>query len=135
MSLSAYRVRASIAVSDIDRAARFYEEQLGLTAVEAHSNESRIYACAGDTSLHVYRSAGSAGTARGTVATWYVSDLEQVVDALQSTGVTFERYDDPGLRADDKGIHELDDGRVAWFMDPDGNTFALEERGSIGLSG
>jgi hypothetical protein len=37
-------------------------------------------------------------------------------------------YDDPALRADDRGIHELDDGRVAWFRDPDGNTFAIEER-------
>ena len=35
--------------------------------------------------------------------------------------------DDPALRADEKGIHELGDGRVAWFSDPDGNTFAIEE--------
>jgi predicted enzyme related to lactoylglutathione lyase len=31
------------------------------------------------------------------------------------------------LQADEKVIHELGDGRVAWFRDPDGNTFAIEE--------
>jgi hypothetical protein len=56
-----------------------------------------------------------------------VDDLEAVIDELRSSGVTFERYDDPGLKADEKGIHDLRDGRVAWFSDPDGNTFAIEE--------
>jgi hypothetical protein len=41
--------------------------------------------------------------------------------------VRFERYDDPTLKTDEKGIHELTDGRVAWFEDPDGKTFAIEE--------
>ena len=61
------------------------------------------------------------------MATWYVGDLEEVVDELRSSGVTFERYDDPSLKTNEKGIHELDDGRVAWFKDPDGNTLAIEE--------
>ncbi|MGH2982782.1 MAG: hypothetical protein ACRDK5_00780 [Solirubrobacterales bacterium] len=26
-----------------------------------------------------------------------------------------------------EGIHELADGRVAWFKDPDSNTFAVEQ--------
>jgi hypothetical protein len=65
--------------------------------------------------------------ATATLATWSVSDLDRVVDELSSAGVTFERYDDPALKADERGIHELDDGRVAWFSDPDGNTFAIEQ--------
>ncbi|MGH2805147.1 MAG: VOC family protein, partial [Thermoleophilaceae bacterium] len=60
--------------------------------------------------------------------TWYVADLEQVVDELSANGVIFERYDDPALMTDEKGIHELGDGRVAWFKDPDGNTFAVEQQ-------
>jgi catechol 2,3-dioxygenase-like lactoylglutathione lyase family enzyme len=127
MSLSGYKVRTSIAVSDLARAAQFYERTLGLSAVETGPDESRIYACGGDTSLHVYASPGNAGKATATLATWHVDDLEAVVDELQSSGVTFERYDDPSLKADEKGIHELDAGRVAWFKDPDGNTFAVEE--------
>jgi catechol 2,3-dioxygenase-like lactoylglutathione lyase family enzyme len=127
VSLSGYKVRASIAVSDIARAEEFYEGKLGLAATEVQPDESRIYACGGDTSLHVYASPGHAGKATSTLATWYVTDLEEVVDELGSRGVTFERYDDPTLKADEKGIHELGDGRVAWFKDPDGNTFALEQ--------
>jgi catechol 2,3-dioxygenase-like lactoylglutathione lyase family enzyme len=127
MSLSGYKVRTSIAVSDISRAAEFYEGKLGLSAAETQPDESRIYPCGGDTSLHVYASPGHAGKATATLATWYVADLEEVVDELRSSGVTFEHYDDPSLKADEKGIHELGDGRVAWFKDPDGNTFAVEE--------
>ena len=127
MGLSAYKVRTSIAVSDIARAAEFYEGKLGLPAGEEQADESRIYACGGDTSLHVYVSPAHAGRAPATLATWYVEGLEQVVDELSSTGVTFQRYDDPVLKTDEKGIHELGDGRVAWFSDPDGNTFAIEE--------
>jgi catechol 2,3-dioxygenase-like lactoylglutathione lyase family enzyme len=127
MSLSTYRVRTSIAVSDIARAAEFYEGKLGLTAGEDQFDESRIYACGGDTSLHVYESPAHAGKATATLATWYVADLEHVVDELGSKGVTFQRYDDPTLKADTKGIHEFGDISVAWFKDPDGNTFAIEQ--------
>jgi catechol 2,3-dioxygenase-like lactoylglutathione lyase family enzyme len=127
MSLSSYKVRTSIAVSDIARAAEFYEGRLGLRPGEVQSDESRIYACGGGTSLHVYESPTDAGGGSATLATWYVADLEQVVDELGSRGVTFERYDDPALKTDETGIYELDDGRVAWFKDPDGNTFAIEQ--------
>jgi catechol 2,3-dioxygenase-like lactoylglutathione lyase family enzyme len=127
MSLSEHEVRASIAVSDISRAAEFYEGKLGLPAGPEQSDESRIYACGGDTSLHLYVSPTGAGGASATLATWYVPDLDAVVDELASKGVTFDRYEDPVLKTDEKGIHELDDGRVAWFKDPDGNSFAIEE--------
>jgi hypothetical protein len=53
--------------------------------------------------------------------------VSEIVDELSSKGVTFERYDDPVLKTDERGIHELGDGRVAWFKDPDGNTFAIED--------
>jgi catechol 2,3-dioxygenase-like lactoylglutathione lyase family enzyme len=127
MSLSAHEVRPSIAVSDISRAAEFYEGQLGLRAGPEQSDESRVYPCGGGTSLHIYVSPAPSVKGTATLATWYVADLEQVLEELASAGVTFERYDDPALKADEKGIHELDDGRVAWFSDPDGNTFAIEE--------
>lgn len=127
MSLSAYKVRPSIAVTDISRAADFYERKLGLRAGPEQPDESRIYVCAGDTSLHVYVSPTHAGAATATLATWDVPHLDLVVDALTSRGVTFERYDDPVLETNDKGIHEMADGRVAWFKDPDGNGLAIEE--------
>jgi catechol 2,3-dioxygenase-like lactoylglutathione lyase family enzyme len=128
VSLRGYRVSPSIAVSDISEAAQFYEGKLGLQPGPEQSDESRIYPCAGDTALHVYVSPTPAATGSGTLATWYVPDLDRLVDELGAAGVAFERYDDSALTADERGIHELDHGRVAWFSDPDGNTFAIEER-------
>jgi catechol 2,3-dioxygenase-like lactoylglutathione lyase family enzyme len=127
MSLSSHKVRPSIAVSDMARAREFYEGKLGLSAGDEQPDDSRIYACGGDTSLHVYASPAHAGKATGTLATWYVADLEQVVDKLIASGVTFEHFDDSTLKTDQKGIHELAEGRVAWFKDPDGNTLAIEQ--------
>jgi catechol 2,3-dioxygenase-like lactoylglutathione lyase family enzyme len=128
MGLSAYEVRASIGVSDITRAAAFYEGKLGLAAGAEQADESRVYPCGGGTSLHVYAGPAHASPSGATLATWYVDDVERVVDDLSSRGVTFDRYDDSVLKTDEKGIHELADGRVAWFKDPDGNTFAIEGR-------
>jgi catechol 2,3-dioxygenase-like lactoylglutathione lyase family enzyme len=125
MSLSTYRLSPSIAVSDMALARQFYEGQLGLSAVQAGADGSRVYASRGDTSLHVYPSPAHAGSSTATLATWYVDDVEQVVDELSSRGVTFEHYE--GLTTDDRGISpRAGGGKVAWFKDPDGNTFAVE---------
>ena len=126
MSLSNYNVTASIAVSDMARAVEFYEGRLGLSADGVRLDGSRMYACGGGSALHVYPSP-SAGQTTATLATWHVADLAQVIDELSANGVTFERYDDPALQSDDGGIHQLGDGQVAWFRDPDGNTFAVEQ--------
>jgi catechol 2,3-dioxygenase-like lactoylglutathione lyase family enzyme len=125
MSLSGYRLNASIAVSDMAPAREFYERKLGLSAVRAGADGSQIYASGGDESLHVYPSAAHAGRSTATLATWYVDDVERVVDELGSNGVTFEHYDE--VTADEKGISpRAGGGKVAWFKDPDGNTFAVE---------
>jgi catechol 2,3-dioxygenase-like lactoylglutathione lyase family enzyme len=127
MGLSSYKVSASVAVSDMARAEAFYEGKLGLLGVDDPADGSHRYTCGDGTSLHVYVSPANAGKATGTSATWYVPNLEHVVDELSANGVTFERYDDPQLPTDWRGIHSLGDGQVAWFKDPDGNTFAIEQ--------
>jgi catechol 2,3-dioxygenase-like lactoylglutathione lyase family enzyme len=125
MSLSSYKLSASIAVSDMARAKEFYEGKLGLSAVRAQADGSQIYASGGDASLHVYSSSAHAGKSTATLATWYVDDVERVVDELSSGGVTFEHYEE--LTTDEKGISpRAGGGKVAWFKDPNGNTFAVE---------
>jgi catechol 2,3-dioxygenase-like lactoylglutathione lyase family enzyme len=125
MSLSTYRLNPSIAVSDMARAQEFYEGKLGLSVVQAGADGSRVYAAGGDTSLHVYPSPTHAGSSTATLATWYVDDVERVLDELSSRGVTFEHYE--GLTTDERGISpRAGGGKVAWFKDPDGNTFAVE---------
>jgi catechol 2,3-dioxygenase-like lactoylglutathione lyase family enzyme len=125
MSLSRYKLNVSIAVSDMARATDFYEGRLGLSAAGDQADVSRIYATGGETSLHVYPSPAHAGGSTATLATWYVDDVDRVVDELSSGGVTFARYE--GLTADERGISpRAGGGKVAWFKDPDGNTFAVE---------
>jgi catechol 2,3-dioxygenase-like lactoylglutathione lyase family enzyme len=126
MSLTGYQVSPQIAVSDMARAAEFYEGKLGLSPGEGSRNGSRTYRCGAGSSLHVYASPAHAGKATATVARWEVADLERVIDELTSKGVTFEQYDEP-VKTDERGVHDSGYGRVAWFKDPDGNTFALEQ--------
>jgi catechol 2,3-dioxygenase-like lactoylglutathione lyase family enzyme len=129
MPLSTYELRTSIAVSDIDRAVAFYEGKLGLPLVKSAPSAriaagSRIYASGGGPALNVYQSA-TAGTTEATLAVWYVDDLDRVVEELTAAGVEFVRYEQ--FEHDDKGITpRAGGGRIAWFQDPDGNTFALE---------
>jgi catechol 2,3-dioxygenase-like lactoylglutathione lyase family enzyme len=129
MPLSDFTVRASIAVSDIRRAADFYEGGLGLSALQSApsakiADGSRVYGSGGGPALNVYQSA-TAGNSRATMATWYVDDIEQIVDELAAAGVEFVRYDE--FEHDADGITaRAGGGRIAWFQDPDGNTFAIE---------
>jgi catechol 2,3-dioxygenase-like lactoylglutathione lyase family enzyme len=126
MSLSDSKVTATIAVSDLDRAKQFYEGKLGLSAVRGMENEQVVvYQCGDGSELLVYQSE-HAGKATATVATWGVDDVEAAVDELTSGGVVFEQYDEP-MKTDEKGIHRSEEGGVAWFKDPDGNTIAVGE--------
>jgi catechol 2,3-dioxygenase-like lactoylglutathione lyase family enzyme len=125
MSLNSFDLNVSIAVSDMTRATEFYERKLGLSVAQAGADGSRIYATGGSAALHVYPSPARAGMSTATLATWYVDDVERVVDELSSIGVTFEHYE--GVTTDQKGISpRAGGGKVAWFKDPDGNTFAIE---------
>ncbi|MEU4558624.1 VOC family protein [Actinoplanes sp. NPDC023936] len=129
MPLDQYPVRASIAVSDIDVAVAFYEGKLGLPVVETGPSAriaggSRIYGSGGGPALNVYQST-TAGTTEATLATWYVDDLDRVVGELTEAGVEFARYEQ--FEHDARGITaRAGGGRIAWFRDPDGNTFAVE---------
>jgi catechol 2,3-dioxygenase-like lactoylglutathione lyase family enzyme len=55
------------------------------------------------------------------VVTWMVDDLDRVVDELSAKGITFEQYDLPGLKTDERGIADAGNVKGAWFKDPDGN--------------
>jgi len=79
--------------------------------------------------MHVYSSPGHAGKSATTPASWYVDDVEGVVDELASKGVAFERYDRGPIVTGDKGIATFDGGaRVAYFKDPDGNTLSIAQQ-------
>lgn len=130
MSLRTARVSAQIAVADEARAREFYEGKLGLVPSDEELEGSWTYRCGEGTSLHLYVSPDHAGRATGTVARFDVSSTERAVDELRATGVAFEHYDAP-VATDEKGIHDTGYGKVAWFRDPDGTTFAVEEVATV----
>jgi catechol 2,3-dioxygenase-like lactoylglutathione lyase family enzyme len=114
-----------IAVKDLDRARRFYEDTLGLTTKEEWGGEGMTME-SGGTLINIYKSE-FAGTNRATALTFQVDDAEKEVDELKGKGIFFEHYDLPGLepRGDlyvgEKGF------KTAWFKDPDGNILSMIE--------
>lgn len=129
MGLSDFPVRASIGVTDIRRAVDFYEGVLGLEkAGEGPSADieggGRSYRAGGGTMLNVFETP-NAGGVKSTVATWYVDELDTVLDELTHAGAVIPRYD--GLGQNERGIApRAGGGRIFWVADPDGNTIAIE---------
>ena len=115
-----------IAVKDLDRARKFYEDKLGLKAKETMGGEV-FEVKSGDTTFEVYRSE-FAGTNKATALNFEVDDIESEVGALKEKGIFFEKYNVEGLTP--KGdIYEGEGIKTAWFKDPDGNILSLiEER-------
>jgi catechol 2,3-dioxygenase-like lactoylglutathione lyase family enzyme len=126
MRLRDATVGALMAVSDLDRARRFYEQQLGLVPGEEEPQGVR-YPCADGTGIFVYLSPENAGKSPATVAGWLVEELDETMDELASRGVSFEQYDQPGLTTDERGVFDSGRFRAAWIKDPDGNTMAITE--------
>jgi catechol 2,3-dioxygenase-like lactoylglutathione lyase family enzyme len=125
MSLSEYKVIAGLAVSDMARSRGFYEGELGLR-VGIDSGDNVAYRCGEGTVLHVYLSPGHAGNSTATLASWYVDDVDGVVEELSERGVVFERYDEGPILTDEKGIATFESGaKVAYLRDPDGNTLSI----------
>ncbi len=119
---------AIVAVSDIDRARRFYQDTLGLKLIQdgGEDMDGVLVFRTGSTTLTVYRSE-FAGTNKANAVTWNMGgDLESTVSDLRDKGVTFEQYDIPGMTWRD-GVHEAGDVKLVWFKDPDGNILHLIE--------
>jgi catechol 2,3-dioxygenase-like lactoylglutathione lyase family enzyme len=117
---------ANLAVKDLSRAKQFYEGTLGFEPVGHEGDELIVYR-SGKTTFNVYRSK-EAGTNKATAVTWTVGDnVKAVVQELKAKGVTFERYDLPGLTLEGD-VHVGDGMQVAWFKDPDGNILNIVSR-------
>ncbi len=126
--LSDSRVEANIPASDLNRAREFYADKLGLTPTEEFGGESLSYRTAGGTSFNVYRTQ-YAGQAGHTIAQWHVDDLDAEVRDLKAKGVTFEKYDMPGVDWDGEIAVLPGMGRAAWFKDSEGNILCVDQAG------
>ncbi len=109
----------TVAVTDIDRAKRFFQEQVGLPLFDETPFTLRFGA--GKGTLAVRRGQPNVGQ---TAAHFEVDDLEGVIRDLTSRGVTFEDYETPKTT---NFIAQIGPARAAWFKDPDGNVFGVRE--------
>jgi catechol 2,3-dioxygenase-like lactoylglutathione lyase family enzyme len=113
-----------IAVRDLDRARKFYEDTLGLKAKDEWGEGVTLKS--GDTRIELYRSE-FAGTNKATALTFEVDDVEKEARELKEKGIFFEQYDLPGLQR--QGDLYVGEGgfKTTWFKDPDGNILSLVE--------
>src|SRR5882757_8504646 len=113
-------IRAYLPASNLPRARKFYEQQIGLQPKEEYAG-GVIYECGG-TGVFLYPTP-NAGTSRASQAFWQVEDVEREVAELKARGVEFELYDMPGT--DENGIMTAGGAKAAWFKDSEGNIMAL----------
>ena len=114
---------AALAVSDLQRARNFYENTLGLEAVQ--ESPGAILYRSGNSVVLVYPSE-YAGTNKATAATWAVGDdFDSIVQALKDKGVTFEHYDDLPETTREGDVHLMGEMKGVWLKDPDGNILSL----------
>lgn len=110
----------TVAVTDLERAKRFFGEQLGLPLLDETPFAIR-FAAGNETQVSVRRGQPNAGQ---TVAHFEVADIEAAVRELVSRGVSFDEYEQPKTT---NFIAQIGPARAAWFKDPDGNVFGLRE--------
>ena len=114
---------ATLAVTDLARARDFYENTLGLEAID--ENPGGVLYRSGGSVVLVYPSE-FAGTNKATAASWAVGDdFDSIVDDLREKGVTFEHYDDLPETTREGDVHVMDAYKAVWFKDPDGNILNL----------
>ena len=113
---------AYLPARDVARARAFYEQKLGFQPAEEIAG-GVVYKFGNGTACFLYPTQ-HAGTNRASQAFWQVNDVEREVADLKARGVTFEEYDDSGM----KTINAIATGggaRTAWFKDPEGNILAI----------
>jgi catechol 2,3-dioxygenase-like lactoylglutathione lyase family enzyme len=110
-------------VSDMDRAAKFYEEILGLSMGRREgSNWAELDGGTIRLALHGAIE-GHAQDPGGATVSFSVTDLDAARRELESRGVEFDHVGEVGEEA-----------RYATFRDPDGNTLQIIEHAEKGES-
>ncbi len=123
LTLEKAAVIAFVATTDQARAKQFYAKTLGLKLVS--QDGFALAFDAGGTMLRV-ASVKELKPAGYTVLGWIVEDIAQAIRDLVDKGVAFQRYD--FFEQDELGVWTAPSGaKVAWFLDPDGNTLSLTE--------
>ena len=114
---------ASFSVNDLQKAKNFYQQTLGLETKE--TPEGLSIKTSDDMDIFLYPKEKHE-PATFTVFNFLVSNIEETVDNLTASGVSFLHYDGE-LQTDKKGIMRGNGPTIAWFTDPAGNILAVLE--------
>jgi predicted enzyme related to lactoylglutathione lyase len=123
--LSTATVYPVLPAEDLDRAASFYGDTLGLEVGPQDPTMRGMYVYAGNGSRIFMYERGRAA-AENTAATFVVDDLQATMDDLRDRGVRFEDYDLPYLKTSN-GMAESESAWAAWFTDSEGNIVNLTQ--------
>ena len=124
--LEASKAFSSYSVNDIPKAKEFYGKTLGLNVSPGPEGTISVHASGGATVLMYPKPSHQPATF--TVLNFPVENIEKAVDELSKRGVRFEKYTDPELKTDDKGIFRGRGPVIAWFKDPAGNILSVIEQ-------
>ncbi len=124
MMLKDSKAFSGFSVNDVAEAKEFYSQILGLQVTEEMQGLLNLN-LAGGNKVIIYPKPNHQ-PATFTVLNFPVPDIEQTVDELTQLGVQFEKYNEPYLKTDEKGICR---GKplIAWFKDPAGNILSIIE--------
>jgi catechol 2,3-dioxygenase-like lactoylglutathione lyase family enzyme len=121
--ISATMVVATVPVTDLERARKFYGDTLGLEFLWETPAAIR-YRCGAVSELSVFKRPPV--STEHTLAHFEVDDIETAVRDLADAGVEFLDYSEGPLTTTGH-IAQLGPARGAWFRDPDGNTLGLRQ--------
>lgn len=112
------RAFSAFSANDIQKAAEFYGDILGLRVSE--DKGVLTLHIAGDRDTLIYPKDDHV-PATYTILSFPVDDIESAVDQLAARGVILEQLDG----TDEKGIFRRGGPAIAWFRDPAGNWLSV----------
>ena len=125
MKLHESRAFSGFSANDIPKAKEFYSGTLGVDVSE--TNGLLTLNLAGGHKVLIYPKPNHV-PATFTVLNFPVPSVDKAVDELSKRGVRFERYNEPQLKTDERGISRGNGGpTIAWFKDPAGNILSVLE--------
>ena len=116
-------VHTILPATDLERARTFYHDKLGFDPSGEHDG-LLVYGNGGP-SFEIYETP-NAGSAQNTQMGWMTDDLDGEMAELRSRGVTFEDYDQPGLKTEN-GVFTGEELKTAWFRDSEGNYLCVSQ--------
>lgn len=121
--LSKSPAEAVVPVTDLDRAARFYRDYLGLS-VERNAMHDELAVHAGDGSIFELKLSPTPRRGETEALVFHVDDIDSEVGQLQHEGLRFEQR---ASGQQQSVVAQVDEARMAWFRDSEGNLLALRE--------